>query len=294
MYLNNNLFNNKYRNSFLLVASLAWLYIYLYNTSGLHFLTYWHFSLLGTLGAIIANSTGAGGGIVFIPFFSALGMHAQDSLGTSILIQCFGMTAGSISWILSSQIMTINSSHITSLTRTLLLFTSISCITGVLLGQYFVQFNHSESLLLTFRMFSIFFGIILIYLSVYKAQSAHTRYQMTQVDYLVIFMASFVGAIITAWISVGIGEVIAVTLILLRFPTMVAITVGVCMSSLAVLTAAYQHIAILDSVSWNIVLFAGPGAIIGGSIAYLFSQKLGAKRLKLVFGVWIIATGFII
>ncbi len=31
---------------------------------------YWLFSFLGVIGAIFANSTGAGGGVVFIPMFA--------------------------------------------------------------------------------------------------------------------------------------------------------------------------------------------------------------------------------
>ena len=60
---------------------------------------YYHFLILGLIGAIVANSTGAGGGIVFIPAFTALGVSGLSALGTSLAIQCFGMTAGALSWL---------------------------------------------------------------------------------------------------------------------------------------------------------------------------------------------------
>ena len=58
------------------------------------------FMLLGITGAIAANSTGAGGGIVFVPSFQALGMEVPQVVATSFAIQCFGMTVGSISWLI--------------------------------------------------------------------------------------------------------------------------------------------------------------------------------------------------
>ncbi|MEI8600615.1 hypothetical protein P4S55_05730 [Shewanella sp. PP-Sp27a-2] len=55
---------------------------------------------LGITGAIFANSTGAGGGggVIFIPVFSSLSFSESQSVATSFMIQCFGMTAGAISW----------------------------------------------------------------------------------------------------------------------------------------------------------------------------------------------------
>jgi uncharacterized membrane protein YfcA len=56
------------------------------------------FTFLGTLGAIFANATGAGGGVVFIPMFTKLNFSEQQSIATSFAIQCFGMTAGAVTW----------------------------------------------------------------------------------------------------------------------------------------------------------------------------------------------------
>ncbi|WP_259366763.1 sulfite exporter TauE/SafE family protein [Colwellia sp. BRX8-7] len=56
------------------------------------------FSFIGLLGGIFANSTGAGGGVVFIPLFNQLNFTEQQSIATSFAIQCFGMTAGAFTW----------------------------------------------------------------------------------------------------------------------------------------------------------------------------------------------------
>ena len=102
------------------------------------FTEYWHFFLLGIGGAVAANSTGAGGGIVFIPAFTSLGLNGLDALGTSIAIQCFGMTAGSISWLNSIHRAEHGGNQVIALTHHLLLFSGTSAVAGMLCGQYII------------------------------------------------------------------------------------------------------------------------------------------------------------
>ncbi|MDX5999093.1 hypothetical protein SIL85_19030 [Shewanella oneidensis] len=59
---------------------------------------YGKFVFLGITGAIFDNSTGAGGGVIFIPVFSSLDFTEAQSVSTSFMIQCFGMTADALSW----------------------------------------------------------------------------------------------------------------------------------------------------------------------------------------------------
>ena len=64
----------------------------------------WFLPAVGTLGAIIANTSGTGGGVVFVPVFNALrehGIMALDPLhvvAASMGIQSFGMTMGALRW----------------------------------------------------------------------------------------------------------------------------------------------------------------------------------------------------
>ena len=57
------------------------------------------FFLMGIVGATIASSTGAGGGIVFLPIFISQGFSPLESLSTSLAIQCFGMSSGALAWV---------------------------------------------------------------------------------------------------------------------------------------------------------------------------------------------------
>ncbi|VAW81755.1 putative membrane protein [hydrothermal vent metagenome] len=284
----------KYRQSLFLIVVPLWLIAILSTTNPLETLyNYWHFTLAGLFGAVVANSTGAGGGIVFIPFFTSLGLSTADTRGTSILIQCFGMTAGAISWLTTSKIANHHSKFLFTLNTQLILICSPFAIIGILIAQYVFPINNAYYLIFMFRVFSIIFGAIIITLLIKKHHTSHTYFQLSKIDTLALAVISFIGGLITAWISIGIGEFIAIFLILRRYPTMIAISMGVVLSSISVLTAANLHINITHTVNWEIVIFAAPAAILSGTFAYAFSEKLGANRLKLFFAIWILTTGLI-
>jgi len=253
---------------------------------------YWHFTLLGLLGATVANATGAGGGVVFIPSFTHLGLTDVQTLGTSILIQCFGMTAGSISWLLASGANVTGSVPREGLLKQLLMVCGLPVFAGVLAGQYLVT-EPPLSMVSIFRNFSVFFGATLLAISLLKKEPTHTQYRLRRYDAIALVPVCFAGGALTSWISVAIGEFVALFLIFRSYPTMVAICSGVCMSSVAVLTAAYFHACVLSSVVWEIVLFAAPAAVIGGTFARLLSARLGPERLKIFFATWILVTGLI-
>ena len=255
------------------------------------FSRYWHFFLLGLAGAVAANSTGAGGGIVFIPAFTALGVDGIEALGTSIAIQCFGMTAGSISWLYSIHRGEHGGKQVVSLTHRLLLFSGISAVAGMLCGQYLLPVP-AIPVIIIFKYFSILFGLILLFVTLKINPHKHTRYHVHPPDILPLIATCFAGGVITSWISVGAGEWVALLLFFLGYPTMISVCIAVCISSLTVLGGISYHLFITNSISWNILLFAAPGALIGGSIARYLAERLGPTRLKIFFSTWILATGF--
>lgn len=116
---------------------------------------------MGVIGAIVANSTGAGGGIVFIPAFTSLGVAGIHALGTSLAIQSFGMTAGSISWLRSIHRQRYEGKNIIPLTYHLLSFAGASAIAGMLSAQYLLP-PPSWPITTIFKYFSIIFGLILL------------------------------------------------------------------------------------------------------------------------------------
>ena len=251
---------------------------------------YWYFLPLGIGGAVAANSTGAGGGIVFIPAFTSLGISGLQSLGTSLAIQCFGMSIGSLSWLISIQRKQHGGKQVIQLTHHLLLISGLPATTGMLIAQYLLP-APVIAIATLFKFFSILFGITLLVITLRKSPHRHTRYTIKGADKLLIGTVSLLGGMITSWISVGAGEWVALLLFFLGFPTMVAVCVAVCISALTVLAGIPYHLWVAQSISVEILLFAAPGAMLGGGVARYLAERLGPIRLKVFFAAWILATG---
>ncbi len=248
---------------------------------------YGMFFFVGAIGAIFANSTGAGGGVIFIPVFSGLGLEPQQSISTSFAIQCFGMTAGALSW-LHYRVKLVDHSW-PQFYKIISVCTPFS-ISGLWLCQW-LAFSPPQSMLFTFGLFSIVLGTALIF----KLRYPVAYSDMTLIhrnDFIALAGISFIGGIITAWLSVGVGEIIAIYLLFRKVNPVMSVAVAVIVSALTVWGSAYIHFLEDTKTLFNIVLFAGPGAIIGGLLARKLVLLLSAKKLKAFFGVWIILSGF--
>ena len=251
---------------------------------------YGQFFFLGLAGAIVANSTGAGGGIVFIPAFTSMGVVGMSALGTSLAIQCFGMTAGSVSWLYSMYSQRLDGKGSLQLIYRLLLLAGISSVLGMLSAQYFFS-SPVWPIEEIFKYFSIVFGLVLLVAVLRRNKNRQTHNRLRRRDMPMIAIVCFLGGVITSWISIGVGEWLAILLFFLGYPTMAVVCVAVCISSIVVLAGIPYHIWIVDSISWQILLFAAPAAIIGGSVARLLSERLGPVRLKIFFSIWVLVTG---
>lgn len=256
-------------------------------------LEYGAFALLGIIGAIFANATGAGGGVIFVPFFSQLGLDNDTIVASSFAIQCFGMTAGALSWFYwYKKQRSIDNKNVRqewqSLTPVLWCTVPFS-VAGIILIQQ-MGWQSPSSLHTTFGAFSIVLAIA-IFASIPLLKNSELKHQLSALDYLNLPILAFIGGGITAWLSVGVGEVIAIYLIFKRFNVSFAIACAVILSAFSVWTGVIFHLFESDKIHWFIVIFAGPGAIIGGSLARHLVLYFSATRLKIFFAGWVLLIG---
>lgn len=97
----------------------------------------------------------------------------------------------------------------------------------------------------------------------------------------------------TAWLSVGVGEIVAFYLILRRFDVTLSVAAAVVISAISVWSAAPEQLLFGQQAIWQVMALAGPGAVIGGLIARHLVIKLGAHRLKLFFASWLLIIGLV-
>ncbi|GGW94794.1 hypothetical protein GCM10007391_31280 [Alteromonas halophila] len=255
------------------------------------------FTFLGIFGAIFANATGAGGGVVFVPFFNHLNFAPQAIVATSFGIQCCGMTAGAITWYLHATSEHARDPQWQVLGRGLAVVTP-AALCGIWLAQYGGNAIPALSLLrgnldhlhLGFGIFSIVLALA-IYGSVALLNRTVTLTALSQADVFWLPVVGFVGGLITAWLSVGVGELVAVYLIIRGFNVTMSIALAVILSAVSVWAAIGFHLSVTQAVVWQVVLFAGAGAVLGGVIAKYLVLAFSPKHLKIFFGTWVLVLG---
>jgi uncharacterized membrane protein YfcA len=268
----------------------------------------WFFFPVGIMGAIIANATGTGGGVVFVPVFAALqdggimippellriaSLKPEESVAVSFTIQCFGMSIGALTW--AHAIFVKDSlawdEKVSSQTLAALTFAPLATgIPALLLTQAFVEVD-GDQLIIWFKFFSLALGVtLLIFTWVQRRQAAKDRKLWVSPGEIWVLMGlGILGGMVTALFSVGIGEFLAIYLILRQFPTKVAIAVAVWVSVVCVI-AGFWDGYFGGLVRLEIALIAVPGAIVGGFLAKGIASLLGSLWLKTLASIWIIAS----
>lgn len=255
------------------------------------------FSLLGVVGAVFANATGAGGGVIFVPFFNYLSFSPQAIVATSFGIQCCGMTAGALTWWLYYRKEHRFDGYWKALPSTLML-----SIPAAMCGIWFDQFSEQGNALLhqllggASNLHSLFGGFsvllaIAIFSSIPLMKRTHFEKDTSKIDVLALPFIGFIGGVITAWLSVGVGELVAVYLIIRGFNVTMSIAVAVVLSAFTVWSALPYHSFVSHSVVWEVVLFAGMGAVVGGMLAKYLVLAFSVQRLKIFFGFWVFILG---
>lgn len=293
------------------LALLAGAYVLLFRDSALDLSIatgLWFFFPMGILGAVIANATGTGGGVVFVPVFAALQdggidlppallqiatLKAEESVAVSFAIQCFGMSMGALVWAHSIFVKDSLAWDEKVSSQTLMALTFAPLATGIpalLVTQSIVEID-GTILLVWFKVFSLALGItLLIFTWAHRRQAAKDRkIWVSPAELWVLLGLGTIGGAVTALFSVGIGEFLAIYLILRRFPTKVAIAVAVWVSVVCVLIGVWDGY-LNGLIRAELVLIAVPGALIGGILAKAIAYWLGALWLKTLASVWIIAS----
>ena len=256
----------------------------------------WFLPAVGVVGAIIANTSGTGGGVVFVPVFNALRELGQMDLSplqvvaVSMGIQSFGMTMGALRW-------TDRLYHqpapepLHARVRPRDFFTVALGVLAIslpvmLLTQRVTSFDQ-HAVLTGYKAFSILLGLALIGATwtVNLAREEHDR--LHRRDLIVLLGLAIPGGVLTALFSVGVGELVALYLFIRHYPVLLCTGAACLISSVSVIAGSIWHIG-AGTIQWEVVLLAAPGAMLGGFLARPIALWLGARRLKTLDGSWIV------
>ena len=258
----------------------------------------WFVPGTGVIGAIIANASGTGGGVVFVPVFNALremGEWQFDPLritAISMGIQAFGMSVGALRWtdrLLHQPLAPAHANEAPVRYRdywTVCVLVLAISLPLQLITQAQANID-GQSVLIAYKGFSVILGLALIIATWTVNRDAPERAQLTKFDLAVLAAISIPGGYITALFSVGIGELVAFYLFLRHFPMVLAVGTACVISSISMIAGTFlnQQAGI---IAWDIVLLAAPGAMLGAVLARPIALWLGPRKLKTIGGLWIV------
>jgi uncharacterized membrane protein YfcA len=262
---------------------LAWCAVYfgLMPQPWDHLSSNWLFILVGFAGAIVGNSTAIGGGLVFIPvLIFGYQVPAVAALKASIVTQAFGMTSGAFAW---------------HGERKIPWRVVPWALPGLIIGSSISSLIiHPNAMLIKglFGPVSIVLGSLLLVMlfrtSKEKAESWNGRAKAATV------VASFIGGLLTGWVAIGEGEIVAATLMLaFGFAAQSAIALGVVLLSLTSIYLASLHIFVLGGVPWDIAAFTVLGCVFGAQLAPALAKRTNPRTLKAYFAVIAILDGLL-
>lgn len=248
--------------------------------------------LVGLGAATIANSTGVGGGVVFLPAFEFLsaGGHfaiaAAQIVGMSFVIQSFGMTVGSLRWFNHIFRQKDAQAGVSQSDFIRMLMLILACSLPALLITQSLHASPPGAVLYAFKTVSIGLGLLVLVTTWMAHGKVRDRVKPETVDYIVLALLSLSGGVATAFFSVGTGELVALYLFVRQFPLVTTAALAVMASAASVLVGVWDHLAI-GGLQWDVLMVVIPGAMTGGYLARQFALMLGPIRLKVFAAGWI-------
>jgi uncharacterized membrane protein YfcA len=241
----------------------------------------WLFIPVGFCGAVLGNISAVGGGIVFIPVIMFLfHLPPVTALKIALASQSWGMTSGAIGWI-QKRVVPLRALKLT--------------IPGLLIGSTVSSLVIHPSALLVkslFGPFSILLGILTLVLSRRAVRPETAVGEIPANAAVPLFLTAFVGGLITGWIAIGEGEVIAALLMLVyRVNAATCIGLGVVLLSINSIFLTLIHWFLLGGIPWHIAAFTGLGCVFGARLAPYLSRRSNPMVLKTIFAIIAICDG---
>lgn len=274
--------NFRYFSPWLIVFTLIWIGIYswsFHDPAGL-FETNWPLIIVGIVGAFIGNITAIGGGIVFIPVL-IFGYHLDpvSSLKLAFVSQSIGMSSGASGW-LQSGVVPLN----------LLKWTVPSLIVGSMISTLLIQPNP--------MLVKSLFGPIAMIAGLLILVTFNRSGGLKELPARALFplmLASLFGGLITGWVAIGEGEIVAAFCMLVYgLNAKPAIGLGVVLLSINSILLALVHVFYFGGVRWDIAAFTMLGALWGGRLGPFLAQWISLHKVKFIFAIIAFIDGLLI
>ena len=268
----------RYWNWWMLFFALAWAVVWLRFPEPTALATeHWPLVLVGFAGALIGNATAIGGGLVFIPVM-IFGYHypAFEALMLALATQAFGMTSGAIAWFSRGEIPWRRLEWI--------LFPMLAgCTVSALVLR-------PNALLIKGLFGPVSVGIGLVTLLMLRRIS--NAREIPDRDRWTLAIVSLLGGLLTGWVAIGVGEVVAAYLILRwGLKPQRAISLGVMLLAITSIALTVLHGPLQGHIPWQTAWFLILGSVFGARLGPFLAQWVGERQLKILFAAVAIIDG---
>jgi uncharacterized membrane protein YfcA len=232
----------------------------------------WPLVLVGIAGAFIGNATAIGGGLVFIPvLIFGYSISPLAALKLTFVTQAVGMTSGAVGWLDRDEV-----------PLDLLRWTVPSLVIGTAVSTFLLHPNAMVVKSL-FGLVSLLAGV----LTLLTIDRKGTLEILPVKAFLPLFFISILGGLITGWVAIGEGELIAAFCMLVYgLRSTRAIGLGVVLLSINSILLALVHALYFGGVPWDMAIFTMLGVLWGGRLGPYLSRWISVRTTKKLFA-WI-------
>lgn len=274
--------NFPYFTPWLFVFTLIWLIAYGFafpDPLGLA-ASNWPLIIVGVFGAFIGNVTAIGGGIVFIPVLMlAYKVDPVSALKLAFVTQAVGMTSGASGWLRRGEV-----------PLALLKWTVPALIIGAVISTFLI---HPQAMLVKglFGPIALIAGLLVLITLDRKGG----RMELPANAVVPVTLMSLAGGLITGWVAIGEGEIIA-AFCMLAYGLDVnrAIGLGVVLLSINSILLAFIHGFYFGGVPWELAAFTMLGVLWGGRLGPFLAQWISMRTTKKVFAFIALLDGLVI
>jgi hypothetical protein len=240
---------------------------------------YWYMFPVAVVIAILSNSSGFSGGVLFQPIFNlVLNLPIQTSVATGIATETVGMTSGAIRYIYYNMVEL-------SLGFTMLML----AIPGVVLGNHALIVINADLLKLILGFIIIFVASMQFVNAMRK--SFGQRENVPVEDIYPLMWVPPIGGFFSAATGTGVCELSQPMLekgLNLKTKRANATAIFVEASADWVITILNLQAGM---IMWKLWIFTGAGVIVGGQIGPYISRFLPERLIKIVFSLAVVIIG---
>lgn len=220
----------------------------------------------------IAMAVGIGGGILWAPLLIvAYGLAPVEAVTYSLIIQIFGMGSGTVAFYRAG---------LTNLKLSALF--AAAALPGVILGSFGTHYIDENLLRLTLGIMAMMLALMFVARNTEADTSSERNYQTGELRPLLPIPGLF--GFIMGLLSLGIGEwLIPALRDRLHLPMARAVAVVVPMMMMLAFASSLIHIASIQELQLNYVVWGAMGTLIGAPIGARLSRVIDDRLLKEAF-----------